>query len=349
MQPYPVPGVPEDLGKIARLDQNENCMGPSPATRKAVAIALEQSWLYPDTYATRLCRDLARLHHLDAENIICGRGAMELISLLSQVYLEPGVNAVVTSHGYLYFKTASILCGATIKVAQEVHWTVDIEKILSQVDDNTRIVFVANPGNPTGTYLDGSELHRLRDRLPDTALLVIDEAYAEFVDSKRYIPCFDLVEKGRTVVLRTLSKIYGLAGLRVGWGYFPPEVEKLCRIIMPPNAINGIGQEVARAAVADQDYIESACAEIVGIRNRFQDGLCDLGFAPVPSQTNFVLLPLKDSQSATDAAKMLHEHDIWVRAMGGYELPHCIRITVGVEEVMQSVLDLLGNWIQTRT
>jgi histidinol-phosphate/aromatic aminotransferase/cobyric acid decarboxylase-like protein len=220
LAPYALADLSAPPGKrLISLAQNESALPPSPGAMEAARAALTDARLYPDPDWCELREAIAWVHGLDPASILCGCGSMELIGALAAAYLGPGNRALTTAYGYLFFRTAARLAGAEIDLAPETGLTVDIDALLGAVRPYTRIVFVANPGNPTGTRITRADLLRLRDRLPGDVLLVIDEAYGEFADMPGEA-MFDLAARGDTVVLRTFSKVYGLAAMRVGWGCF---------------------------------------------------------------------------------------------------------------------------------
>jgi histidinol-phosphate aminotransferase len=340
LKPYPIPikstSVSPDL---LRLDANENFMELSSEVLLSATQASGTSQGYPDDFAEPLRRTIAEVHNIESEHIACGRGAMELISLLVSLYLEPGTNAVVTEFGYLYFGTAISYSGADVMIAPEKDLTVDVDSIISCINEATRIVFVANPGNPSGTLISNSELKRLRDALPEDVLLVIDEAYAEYADPDVLKPNFDLVESGNTVVLRTFSKIYGLAGYRVGWGYFPQLIANELRIIQQPNCVTHVSQCVAEVAMAQQEAVSKLRSENQTIRKGFSESLSAMGLLPIPSNTNFVLVKFENSDDAFSIEQFLRGRDVLVRPMKAYGLPSYLRITIGAEEDMSRVAE----------
>ena len=256
------------------LAQNEHAWPPSPAVREAIAAALDGGQLYPDSEWTDLRAAIAEVHALSTDHIVCGAGSMELMSGLALAYLSPGDRVLMTDYGYLFMRTLADLVGAVVDSVAEPDYCIDIDAILASVKNDTKLVFVVNPGNPCGSLVHNDEIRRLRRKLPDDVLLVVDEAYAEFVDEDFHDPVFDLVERGNTVVTRTFSKVYGLAGLRVGWAYVPLEVATQLRKVLNPCSVSVLSQAAARAAMLDQagmiearqkiavqrDYLTSALA-----------------------------------------------------------------------------------------
>lgn len=237
MAAYVLPELKVAAGvRLRSLAQNESALPPSPAALQAATSAVTRAALYPDPDWWALRDAIANVHGLDAGSILCGSGSMDLIAALASAYLDAGDRALTTRHGYLFFRTAARLAGAEVDLAPEPELTVDVSALLRAVTPHTRVVFVANPGNPTGTHITREALLTLRAGLPDEVLLIIDEAYGEFADEPGE-RVFDLVAGGDTVVLRTFSKAYGLTGMRVGRGVFPPGVAREVRKIQLPGSV----------------------------------------------------------------------------------------------------------------
>ncbi len=347
MAPYALADMTVAPGKpLISLAQNESAFPPSPLAIDAAREALSGAALYPDPDWTDLRTAIADTHALNPEKILCGAGSMELIGALIQAFAGPGDTVLASEHSYAFFRTAAQIAGAAYLVAAETDLTVDVDALLANVTGNTRIVCVANPGNPTGTRIPRADLIRLRDGLSDDVLLLIDEAYGEF--SKDAEPVWDLVQQGDTAVLRTFSKAYGLAGLRAGWGYLPDSVATEVRKLLNPNNISIVTQAAATAAMRDQIYMRGIVDRTAAIRGRFCAGLTEVGLPTPDSHTNFVLIPLKDPDAAISADTALRAEGILMRGMGGYGLPHCLRATIGPEPHMVRTLDLLREWKETQ-
>ena len=345
LAPYAIPDRPSSVDADALfLDQNESYEPLHSDIIAAAVSACGTPHIYPDADASLLREAIGNLHNIDSRHIICARGAMELISLLATAYLEPDCNAISSEFGYLYFSTATALSGADLVVAPEPDLIVDTDVIPSLVTPQTRIVFIANPGNPSGSYLQKSKITALRSALPDDVLLILDEAYGELVSADRYEPCFDLVESSNTVVLRTFSKIYGLAGLRAGWGYFPPHIEKVIRTIQQPNGLNHPAQAAALAAIHSQHAVTQLAENLRAVRNEFIQTTEAIGFGPVPSETNFVLLRFKSLETANKINEHLLQNKIHVRTLAAYNLNHCLRITLGSPGQMRRLVKCLTNF-----
>ncbi len=330
--------------ELIQLAQNESSKPPCTAALKAYREACHDIQLYPETHFQDLQIAIAEVHGLDADQIHCGSGSMELISVLTQAYLGPAYSAVTSEYSYMFFRTCAQIADASVKIAPETDLAVDVDALLNAVQDNTRIVFVVNPGNPTGSYIQKAELVQLRDALPDNVLLIVDEAYAEYVSEAEYEPVFNLVKRGNVVVLRTFSKIYGLAGQRIAWGCFPPEVVEMFRRIQIPGNIPGSALAMAQAAVRDQVYVRKLRIESAKLRASFSLSLAEVGVETCPSQTNFVLVRFTDSAEVKSARIALYQEGIIVRPMEDYGLPHCLRISLGTEPQMQFVADTLKRW-----
>ncbi len=345
MAPYALPDITSgsDQEPIV-LAQNEHAWPPSARVQQAVTDALSRGQLYPDSDWTELRAAIAGVHRLDAASIVCGCGSMELMSALMLAYLSPADRLLMTEYGYLFMRTLAKLVGARLDTAAERDYHVDVDSLIAALQPDTRLVFVVNPGNPCGSLLHNDEIRRLRDALPRDVLLLVDEAYAEFVDPAFHEPLFDLVEHGNTVITRTFSKIYGLAGLRVGWGYFPGDIRDQIRKVQNPGSVSTLSQVAARAAMLDQSGADEARRLIAEQRDFLTAEITRLGLPVVPSQTNFVLVDFGSPESAVSAFEFLRAHRLVVRPMAGYGLPACLRITIGTPEQMRLTAQTLGAW-----
>jgi histidinol-phosphate aminotransferase len=331
-------------GRPILLAQNENAGPASPAAVAAARAALDSLGRYPEPDATPLREAVASAEGLDVQGILCGAGSMELISLVAQAYLRPGDEVVVSQYGYLYFRTAAALCEAKVVLAPERAFHTDVDAMLACASPRTRLVFVANPNNPTGTVLSRAAMARLRAGLRDDILLVIDAAYSEYVTEVDYDPGNEFVERsGNTVVLRTFSKAHGLAGLRVGWGYFPTNIAGVIERIRLLNNVAAPGLAAAAAAVADRAHLADVRRDNAALRETFAAELREAGFAPVPGHGNFLLLPFRARQAAASAFQFLKGRNIFVRPMGPYGLD-ALRITIGTRAELSAARDALVDW-----
>ncbi|MEE2980586.1 MAG: histidinol-phosphate transaminase [Pseudomonadota bacterium] len=346
MAPYALADLEGPAGKpLNSLAQNESVLPPSPKAITAGRRALETARLYCDAEWTDLRAAIARVHHIPAEQILCGAGSMELIASLARCYAGPGGRVLSSQYGYGFFRSAALAVGAAYDQAPERGLTVSVDDLLGAVRPETRLVFVANPGNPTGTRIGYAELVRLRDGLDGCIALVIDEAYGEFAEAPGEA-AFGLVGRGDTVVLRSFSKAYGLAGLRVGWGLFPPAMADQMRKVLNPNNVSGTSQASATAAMDDQSYMLATVAETTRVRDHFIIRLRNLGLETPDSSTNFVLIRFADADGAARADQTLREEGVIMRRMTGYGLADCLRATVASEAQMDMAADCLALWCQ---
>lgn len=344
MTPYALADLNAPAGKrLISLSQNESLRPPSPVAIKAAAEALADAHIYPDPDWSALRRALAERHNIPCNGIVCGNGSMELIVGLTQAFADSRSTVLAPAHAYPFFRTAARLAQARFDTAPEHNRQVSVDALLDAVQPDTRIVFVANPGNPTGTRVSPGDLLRLRKGLRRDILLVIDEAYGEFTDHLNE-PMFDQVERGDTVVLRTFSKAYGLAGLRVGWGLFPEDIAKEMRKVLNPNNISVAGQAAAYAAVMDHDYMRATCLATSQLRDRLTQQLRGAGFDVADSFTNFVLVRFADADAADLANAFLRAQGVFLRGQGGAGLSDCLRITIGEEGDMNAATAHLKHW-----
>lgn len=325
------------------LAQNESACSPSPRALAAASEAAVDGALYPDPEWKDLRAAIADVHGLDAGSILCGAGSMELIGALIRAYAGPGDTVLSTQYAYAFFQTATQLTGANYVAAAEQEFTVSVDALLESVTPMTKIVCVANPGNPTGTRVSYSELARLRAGLPPDALLMIDEAYGEFSDDGEAAPC-QLSNRDDTVILRTFSKAYALAGMRVGWGIFPTPIAAELRKVLNPNNVSAVSQAAAAAAMRDQDHMRAIVAETAGRRAAFAHRLGEIGIETVPSETNFLLLCFSGAAEAKSVDDALRSQGVLMRAMGTYGLVQCLRATIGTQQQMDNATAVLAAW-----
>ncbi|HXZ01731.1 MAG TPA: histidinol-phosphate transaminase [Stellaceae bacterium] len=340
----------EGAARVIRLASNESALGPSPRAVAAYRAQAHELHRYPDGGSVELREAIARRHGLDAERIVCGTGSDELISLLARAYAGPGDEVVYSRHGFLMYPIAAQSAGATPVAAPEPRLTADVDAILARVNARTRLVYLANPNNPTGTYLPCDELRRLLAGLPRSTLLVIDAAYAEFVTRNDYEPGIELVESAENVVmLRTFSKIYALAGLRIGWAYAGAAVVDVLNRIRGVFNINLPAQAAAVAALEDVAAVDRAREHNNLWRPWLERELRALGLEVTPSVANFVLVRFGAAPRDSNAAfAFLQSRGILTRKMRAYKLPEHVRITVGLEEEMRAVVAALADFLKTR-
>lgn len=347
-----VPGKAPSVvdGKIFKLASNENPLGASEAAKQAVQDVTSELEVYPDGSIQELREVIGKKHDIDPERIFCGTGSDEILQLLGRAFLGKGDEVIKTTHGFLIYELVAQQCGANIVLAPEKELRTDVDAVLDCVTDKTKIVFIANPNNPTGTYLSDDEVRRLHAGLPKNVLLVLDSAYAEYVKLDDYEPGIKLVSEFENVVMtRTFSKVYGLAALRLGWSYGPKHIIEALRRVRAPFNVTATAQRAGIAAMGDQAFVD-ASVELNDIqRARLTDGLEKLGLAPVPSVANFVLarFPEVQGKGAGEAADYLDQRGISVRPMGGYRLPNCLRISVGDAEGVDAVISALAEFLRS--
>ncbi|AZQ66278.1 histidinol-phosphate transaminase [Silicimonas algicola] len=317
-------------GDVLKLSSNENPYGAPDSAKAAFARAVHDLHRYPPTDHAELRAAIAEVHGLDPERIVCGAGSDEIITFLCQAYTQPGDEVIHTEHGFSMYAISARAAGATPVEVPERERKVDVDAILAGVTERTKLVFVANPGNPTATMIGGNETARLAAELPPHVLLVLDGAYSEYVEG------FDggasLTESRDNVVMtRTFSKMYGLGGLRIGWGYGPKDVIDNLNRVRGPFNLSQAQLAAAEAAVRDRDWAARCRADNTRMRDWLQHALAELGVPSDTSSANFILARFASPSEADDCEARLRGDGILVRKVGGYKLPQCLRITVGTE------------------
>ncbi len=346
--PY-VPGNVDtiDPSKVIYLASNESPLGASPAAITAFQAMSDKLYQYPDASSQQLREAIAAHYQLNAAQIICGNGSERLIDLVARAYAGPGDEILYSQYGFIMYPICALAAGAKPVTAAERNYTTDVDALLAAVTDKTRIVFVANPNNPTGTYISQAEVRRLREALPEHILLVIDSAYAEYVTAADYSAGHELVEENaaNVVVLHTFSKIYGLAALRLGWAYCPSSVADVLDRIGGSFNVTMPAQQAGVAALADTAHIEQALAHNQQWLPWLSQALTELGLIAVPSAGNFVLLRFHSVEQCQAAQAYLSAQHIIVRPVAGYQLPDALRITVGTGEQNQACVAALKDFL----
>lgn len=346
-QPY-VPGESRLPGfeKPIKLASNESAMGASPKVAAALEKAGARLHLYPDGLFKELRETLARRYGIEAARIVFGVGSSEIIGQLARAYAGPGDDVVQGEYAFMMFRLEAKTAGARVVTVPEPGFVVSVDALLKAVTPATRIVYLPNPNNPTGTYLPISEIKRLRRGLRDDVLLVLDAAYSEYVTAPDYQDGLKLVDEPgeNVIVLKTFSKIYGLAGMRLGWAYAPPSVlDVLYRIRGPFNVTTG-SVVAALAAIEDDAHIESARAHNGRWRDWLEKELAALGFAIVPGVCNFVLATFDTPGEFAKVDAFLRGRGIIVRTMTGFGLANALRITVGTEAENRALIQALAAY-----
>ncbi|MEX6506919.1 histidinol-phosphate transaminase [Jiella sp. M17.18] len=338
--------------KLHKLSSNETPLGPPPAAREAALAAAANLEFYPDGQATRLKQAIAETHGLNPQNILCGNGSDELLGLLCQCYLSPGDEAIHTEHGFLVYHIQILARGATPVVAPEKDARTDVDAILARVTEKTKLVFLANPNNPTGTYIPFDEVRRLHAGLPPHVILVLDAAYAEYVRRNDYGAGIELVSDFQNVVMtRTFSKIYGLAALRIGWMYGPEEIVSTLDRVRGPFNLNAMAIAAGAAAIRDRAFLDKAVAFNAEWLEWTTKALEGLGLSVTPSVGNFILIhfPGMPGKGAAEADAFLTARGYILRRVAGYGFPNALRMSIGTEEANRGVVAALDEFLQGGT
>jgi histidinol-phosphate aminotransferase len=362
-RPQPKPGIldiaayvpgksaaPAGVAKVHKLSSNENPLGASPAAIEAVRKVAEKLEFYPDGAATKLREAIGAAHGLNPANIVCSNGSDEVIGLLAMTYLSPGDEGVFTEHGFLVYKIYIQAAGGVPVVAKETDETADVDAILAAVTGRTKIVFLANPNNPTGTYIPFDEVKRLHAALPKHVLLVLDAAYAEYVRRNDYESGIELVSAFDNVVMtRTFSKIHGLGGARIGWAYCPAHIADALNRVRGPFNVNAAAIEAGVAAIRDRAHVERTVAHNERWLPWLAEELTRLGLRVTPSVGNFVLIhfPGDGRHSAAAADDYLTARGYILRRVTGYGFPNALRMTVGTEEANRGVVAALAEFLKS--
>jgi histidinol-phosphate aminotransferase len=352
IDPY-VPGksTAPGVARVFKLSSNETPLGPSPkavAAYRAVAEHLED---YPDGASTALREAIGRAFGLDPDRIVCGAGSDDLLNLIADAYLCDGDEAIHTTHAFLVYPIATLGSGATPIAVPEKDHTADVDAMLAAVTERTKVVFLANPNNPTGTYVPFDEVKRLHRALPAHVLLVLDAAYAEYVRRNDYEAGIELVATSDNVVMcRTFSKIYGLAALRLGWLYGPGHVVDAINRIRGPFNVNAAAMAAGIAAIQDSAHVEASRAHNEKWLAWLQAEIHKLGLKVTPSIANFVLIhfPETKGRTAEDVDAFLMRRGLILRRVKAYKLPNALRMTVGSEEANRLVVAALAEFMSRK-
>jgi histidinol-phosphate aminotransferase len=345
-----VPGKSTAPGatRVFKLSSNETPLGPSPKAVAAYQAAAAHLHDYPDGQSTALREAIGKGFGLDPARIVCGAGSDELLNLLAHAYLGPGDEAIHTRHGFLVYPIWTLAAGATPIAVPETDYTADVDAILSAVTERTRIVFLANPNNPTGTYLPFDEIKRLHQALPAHVLLVLDAAYAEYVRRNDYESGIELVATTEnTVMCRTFSKIHGLAAMRLGWLYGPAHIVDALNRIRGPFNVNSPAMAAGIASMEDATHLEVSRAHNERWLAWLSAEIGKLGLAVTPSVANFLLIhfPTGKGRTAKEADEFLTARGLILRRLEAYKLPHALRLTVGSEEANRLVVGALAEFL----
>ena len=339
----------EGVARTIKLSANEGALGASPRAIEAFKQAADNLHRYPDGGSEVLRRALSEFYDLKAANIILGNGSDEIITTLCHAYLAPGDEIVYSAHGFLMYPLAAMAAGGKPVAAPEIERTASVDNILDTIGEKTKIVFLANPNNPTGSYIPVSEIRRLRQSMPEDVLLVVDCAYAEFVTRNDYSPCIELVEEyDNVLVTRTFSKIYGLAAVRLGWAYCPEEVAQVFHRVRTPFNVNQPAQAAGVAALQDVAHSAAARAHNEQWLPWLDGEFKRFGLETIPSVGNFIAVqfPGTDGKSAEEALAFLAARGILPRPVGAYDLAGFLRFTIGLEEENRAVADAVAEFLE---
>lgn len=344
----PIEDVARELGstsidEIVKLASNENALGPSPRALRAIHKMARRVHLYPDAGSFYLREALARRVGVPAACVAVGHGSNELIALLAQIFLEPGDSIIMSEFAFIIYRLVADLFGARTITTPMRKFTHDLDAMAAAIEPRTKLVFVANPNNPTGTMVEEESIERLVHRAPSDVILVFDEAYIELVPPERQPNTVQYVREGRpVVVLRTFSKTYGLAGLRVGYAIGPAEVVDALNRVRQPFNVNAVAQAAALAALDDEAYVERTRRMVAAGLAQWERGCRRLGLETVPSVANFLLVKVGNGRAVFEA---LQRRRIIVRPMDSYGLPEYVRVTVGTRQENACALRALADVI----
>ena len=330
----------------AKLSGNENILGSSPKARDAYLAAAGQMNVYPDGRGTALREAIATRYRIEPERLVLGCGTDELLHLINQVFLEPGDNIVQGQYAFGAYGIGARACQAEVRSAAEPNYRIDVDLMLELVDERTKLMFITNPANPTGTFTTEAELRRLQAELPPHVVLVVDAAYAEFCTDPTFTDGLDMARTAPNVIVtHTFSKLHGLAALRVGWAYAPAEIADAIDRIRPPFNVSIPALTAAVASLADEDFQALSLAHVEQWRPWLNQQIGGLGLEVVPSGANFILVkfPSTPGKTAAEAEAFLASRGLIVRGVANYGLPDHLRITIGLEEHNRAIIEVLGE------
>jgi histidinol-phosphate aminotransferase len=348
IHPY-VAGESEIPGanRTVKLSSNEGAFGVPPSAKAAIAAVTPDVFRYPDGSTEKLRAAIGKRWGLDPTRIVCGAGSDDLIYQLCLSYGGPGRDIIMSAHGFSIYHIAGTYAGSRVIKVPERNLTADLDAMLAAVSPASRLVFLANPNNPTGSMVSAEAVARFRAALPPEVLLVLDAAYAEYVTHADYDAGVKLVDAtDNTVMTRTFSKIYGLGGMRIGWCYAPPAVVDVLDRVRGPFNVSVPAQAAAIAALAEPGWVEAGCAHNAVQRPRLAAAMKAAGLRVWPSEANFVLVDLESVEIANAADAFMRSRGIIVRKVGGYGLPQCLRVTVGTTEEVDLVIEAFTEFMR---
>jgi len=343
----PIEYVAQEFGleptQIAKLASNENLFGASPMALAAAQVSLKSAHLYPDGACSKLRKAIAATRGVAEDAIIVGNGSNEIIELLGHAFLRPGLEVVMGEQAFIVYKLVTKLFGATPVEVPMADFGHDLKAMRAAVTDKTRLLFVASPNNPTGVANTEADLIELAESLPEHVILCLDEAYAEYLKSAPNL-CAQISDGRKVFCMRTFSKIYGLGGLRVGYGYGDPDLIQLLHRVRQPFNVNSVAQAAATAALGDHEFVDTCCRVNEVGRKQLAEGMEALGYATVGGQANFVLSNVGDGGAFF---KALQQRGIIVRPLAPYGMAPFVRITIGTESENIRLLEAAREVAQT--
>jgi histidinol-phosphate aminotransferase len=343
------PGLSGDtrFGRVFKLSSNESALGPSTKAVKAFKDSADKLNLYPDGSARELREAIAKKHGIEADRILCGAGSDEILSLIASAFVGDQDEVIISSHGFIVYKIVTLANGGKPVEVPEVDLTADLDGMYSAITDKTKVVYIANPNNPTGSFIPFKEIIKFQSTLPKNILLVIDGAYAEYLGEGAYDAVTELVRKENNVIMtRTFSKIYGLASLRLGWCYGPSSIISDLNRIRGPFNVSTPAIKAGIAALDDDEHVSRSFTHNNRWRPRISSEIQKMGFAVSESAGNFVLIHFNDQGefTASNAESYLAKRGLILRKVGAYGLPNCLRLTVGSEEANHAVIHALSDF-----
>jgi len=338
----------DGVDKVFKLSSNENPFGASPLAIEEYKKVSEEIGVYPDSSNLELRDAISKKYSLEIDRVICGCGSDEILHLLAKAYLDEGQEGLISENAFAVYPLAISASGAKVIRAKEKNFQPMVDNIISSVTKDTKIIYIANPNNPTGTLLKYEDLKKLHTSIPSDVLLVIDAAYSEYVTDKNYAVGFELAKDNENVVItKTFSKVFGLAGLRIGWAYCPVDISKTLSTLKVPFSVNVAAQKAAIQSLKDDKFINSSVEHNSKWIKILEEKLSQMGLKVYPSQCNFLLVEFSPNLRiiASEAYDILCSKGLIVREMKEYNLPNCLRITIGTEEANSILMDSLKDMV----
>ncbi len=343
----PIEDVQRELGlsDIIKMASNENALGPSPIAIEAIKANLDRVHYYPDGNCFYLKEKISALYGIDASCLLIGNGSDELLRLIAETFIDPGDEVIFAQPTFSEYEFTDSVMGAKCIKVKLKNYRHDLEAMLQAVSEKTKIIYVCNPNNPTGTIVKGTEIEAFIKQIPRDVLVIFDEAYCEYADQDKFISGLEYVKQMRNViVLKTFSKIYGLAGLRVGYGLTTPEIADAVKRVFEPFNVNTLGQVAALAALDDHRHVENSLQMNRRGRDYLYDALTEMGLEYVPTQSNFILIDVK--QDCQEVSARMQQNGVIIRPCASFGYDSHIRVTIGTEEQNHRFIAALKKVLQ---